>query len=359
VKVLFVTTSWPTEDSPLDGVFVREHAQAAAEFADVRVLHLHRAPGGLDRAGDDPPMWRLGYRRLPRPFSYAAFLLGPLRAMRGWSPDVVHTHSFLATLAALPLRRPVVYSEHWTVFLPESPHELSASMRRAAGFALKRADIVLPVSADLRDELAVLAPRARMRVVPNVVDERVFHPAEGTLEPERLLTAGLLDDGRKGVDIILEALAQASDAPGLDIAGDGEKRTEYEELATHLGLESVVTFHGLLTKPELAALMRSARLFVLGSRYENNPCVVLEALVSGLPVVATRVGGVPELVDETNGMLVEPGDPERLACAIAEALGRPFDRHQIARRAREQYGRDHVGAQLAEVYEECVSRRSR
>ena len=356
MKVLFVTTSWPTEKSPLDGVFVQEHARAAAEVAEVRVLHLHRAPGGLERVGDDPPAWRLGYRRLPRPFSYAPFLLGPLRAMRGWSADVVHTHSFLATLAALPLRRPVVYSEHWTVFLPESPHVLSAPMRRAAVFALKRADLVLPVSADLRDELSRLAPSARMRVVPNAVDERVFHPGDGTAEPGRLLTAGLLDDGRKGLDIVLEALAKAPDAPGLDIAGDGARRAEYEGLAARLELDGVVTFHGLLTKPELALLMRSARLFVLGSRYENNPCVVLEALASGLPVVATSVGGVPELVDETNGVLVEPGDPDRLARGIAVALERRFDRVKIASYARERFGRAAVAAQLRRAYEEALAR---
>jgi glycogen synthase len=351
MRVLFVTTSWPTEESPVDGVFVQEQARTVASFADIRVLHLHRAPGGLERVGDDPPVWRLGYRGLPRPFSYGSFLLGPLR-MRSWRPDVVHAHSFLATLAALPLRRPVVYSEHWTVFLPESPYELSAPMRRAAAFALRRADLVVPVSADLRDELARLAPSARTRVIPNVVDERVFHPGNGTAGAGRLLTAGLLNDGRKGVDIVLEALRQVPDTPGLDIAGDGARRAEYEELAIRLGLRDVVTFHGLLTKPALARLMRSARLFVLGSRYENNPCVVLEALASGLPVVATRVGGVPELLDETNGVRVDPGDPEGLARGITEALHRQFDRKEIARRARERFGREAVAGQLRDVYEE-------
>lgn len=355
MKVLFVTTSWPTEESPVDGIFVQEHARTAASFADVRVLHLHRAPGGLERVGDDPPVWRLGYRALPRPFSYGAFLLGPLR-MRSWRPDVVHAHSFLGVLAALPLRRPVVYSEHWTVFLPESPHELSTPMRRAAVLALKHADLVLPVSADLRDELARLAPSARMIVIPNVVDEQVFTPADGAAASGRLLTAGLLDDGRKGLDIVLEALAQAHDSPGLDIAGDGTKRAEYEQLATRLGLDGVVRFHGLLPKTALAGLMRSARLFVLGSRYENNPCVVLEALVSGLPVVATRVGGLPELVDESNGVLVEPHDSVRFAAGIAEALERRFDRSEIARQARERFGRKAVASLLRDAYEEALAK---
>lgn len=355
MRVLFITTSWPNEESPVEGVFVHEHAQAAADFADVRVLHLHRAAGRLERAGDDPPAWRLGYRRRPRPFSYAAFLLGPLRAMRAWAPDVVHTHGFLATLAALPLRRPVVYTEHWSAFLPESADELPAPMRQAAKLALRRADLVLPVSARLRYELARLAPSARLRVVPNVVNERLFHPGAAPGSSGRLLTAGLLNDGRKGVDLVLEALARAPGGLQLEVAGDGEKRPDYERLAATLGLDGVVQFRGLLSKPELAESMRGAGLFVLGSRYENNPCVVLEALVSGLPVVANRVGGLPELIDETNGVLVEP-NADAFAAGIAEALERPFERAEIARRARERFGRAAVAAQLRAAYEEALAR---
>src|SRR5205807_10105168 len=197
------------------------------------------------------------------------------------------------------------------------------------------------------------APSARLRVVPNVVDERVFHPGS-EVDPSHLLTAGLLNDGRKGVDVVLEAFSRTPGELRLDIAGDGEKRAEYEELAGRLGLDGVVTFRGLLSKPELAELMRGAGLFVLGSHYENNPCVVLEALVSGLPVVATRVGGLPELVDETNGMLVEPGDPDRLAAGIAAGLERGFDRSEIARHARERFGRDAVSAMLRGAYEEAL-----
>ena len=354
MRVLFVTTSWPTEDSPVEGVFVQEHAQAAAAFADVQVLHLHRAPGGLERIGDDPPAWRFGYRGLPRPFSYGSFLLGVLR-MRSWRPDVVHAHSHLAALAALPLRRPVIYTEHWSAFLPEGGDRLSAPMRLAARLALRSADLVLPVSEALRKELARLAPRTRMRVVPNAVDENVFHPG-GRAEPRRLLTAGLLNDGRKGLDLVLEALARKDGDLRLEIAGDGEMRAEYERLAGSLGLDGVVSFRGLLSKPELAESMRDSELFVLGSRWENNPCVVLEALASGLPVVANRVGGLPELIDETNGLLVEAPDPEQFAAGIEEALERQFDRQEIARRAHARFGREAVAAQLRTSYEAVLAR---
>jgi glycosyltransferase involved in cell wall biosynthesis len=358
LRVLVLTTQYPSEESPVDGIFVREHARAAAQAgADVRVVHLQRTPGRsglyeLRPEDDDPPLVRVRYRRFGRPLSYAAFLAGA-RAAAG-DLDVVHATSHLAALAGLTLRKPLVYSEHWSVFLPENPARLSAPMARAARFALEWADLVLPPSEAMRAALAAFAPRARLRVVPNVVDDELFRP--GRHEPSgRLLSAGLMgENGAKGYDLLLRALALLDGRAHLEIVGDGPRRGEYEALARELGVAERVRFAGLRPKAELAERMRSSDLFVLASRFENNPCVVLEAMASGLPVVATRVGGLPELVDEASGLLVEP-QPERLAARIAEALDRlaSFDRDAIARRARERYGREAVGRLLLRAYEDA------
>jgi glycosyltransferase involved in cell wall biosynthesis len=372
VRVLFLTTNYPSAESPVDGVFVREHARAAAEIADVRVLHLQRAAGrGLVDVGrtveEEPPAWRLRYRRFGKPLSVVGFLLGPLVAARrfrrhGWQPDLIHAHSFLSALAALALgkrlRIPVAYTEHWTIFLPENPAELTRPMRLAARAALRGADVVLPVSEDLAQALRRLEPGTRMRVVPNVVDERVFapgaeHEATGL---RRLLTAGLLDTDRKGVDLLLEALALLPERDGivLDVVGEGKLRPGYEALAERLGLADAVRFHSFEPKPALAERMRRADLFVLASRYENNPCVILEAMASGLPVVATRVGGVPEVVSPESGRLAEPLDPRSFAAAVGDALASDFDRQAIARQTRERFGRPAIARRLADVYAELT-----
>jgi glycosyltransferase involved in cell wall biosynthesis len=321
----------------------------------------------LDRiGGEEPPAWRVPYRRFGKPLAQLAFVLGPLALVRrfrreGWEPDVIHAHSFLSALPALLLgrllRRPVAYTEHWTIFLPENPGSLSGEMERLARLALTHADVVLPVSADLERALRRLEPRARTRVVPNVVDD-VFAPAPHTDgDPIRLLTVGLLDTPRKGVDVLLEALALVRDRERLrlDVVGEGELRPGYEELAERLGLADTVSFHALEPKAALAERMRHADLFVLASRYENNPCVVLEAMASGLPVVATRVGGVAEIVDRESGRLAEPLDPPGFAAALEDALRNDFDREAIAARARERFGRTAIARELAAVYAELVS----
>jgi L-malate glycosyltransferase len=378
VKVLFVTTNYPRPESPIDGIFVREHARAAAAHAEVGVLHLLRERGTRGLAelvrveDEEPPAWRIRYRRFGRPLSYAAFLSGAWRAFnelrrQGFDPDVLHANSHLSALAALALgrrhRTPVVYSEHWSAFLPDNPADLPIGGGLVAKTVLTRADFVLPVSEVMRAALERRAPKARFRIVPNVVDDELFRPNAHERRGRLLLTAGSLGvNGAKGVDYLLEALAllaPSDEALRLDVAGDGPLRPAYEAQAGRLGLADRVTFHGFRSKAEVAELMRRADLFVLASRFENNPCVVLEAMASGLPVVATRVGGLPELVDERSGLLAEPRNPESVAQRIAEAFDRDgFDRGEIARRARERFGREAIGTRLAEVYTEVVGRRA-
>jgi glycogen synthase len=377
VKILFLTTSWPRAESPIDGIFVREHALAAAERAEVAVVYLERAAAANGAVEilppgerESPPVWRVRYRRFGRPLSYVGFIAGALAARRrlrgrGFVPDIVHANSFLSALPALVLGRidkvPVVYTEHSTIFMPENPERLSPPMQLAARLALQRTDRVLPVSEALAEVLRKLAPRARLQVVPNAVDITLFHPDGRAAEERspRLLTAGLLDTDHKGIDVLLNALARLPDGSSvrLEVVGDGARRESYERLAQSLGLDETVAFSGLKPKPELAASMREADLFVLASRYENNPCVLLEAMASGLPVVATSVGGVPEIVDQASGILVPPRDPDRLALAIDAALGRlrSFDREAIAHRACERFSRDAVGGRLAALYSELTA----
>jgi glycosyltransferase involved in cell wall biosynthesis len=370
MRVLYLTTEWPNEAVPNNGIFVREFAHAAATVAEVAVIAIDRSRGGeglfeVTRLTEEQlPVWRVRYRRFPRPLSYLAYVLGTMSALRrakaaGFAPEVVHTHSFRATLlAALLVRRPIVYTEQWSIFLPDNPSELPPTLERAARVAFARARIILPPSDAMRRALEKLAPKAAFRVIPNVVDHESFPLRDGTLhgKPFRLLCAGMMTENRsKGIDYLLEAAALLAGRGRdfeLHLAGDGPRRAEYEALAQSLGIAERVHFHGLIPKPELSALMRRSDLFVLASRFDNNPCVIIEAMASGLPVVATRVGGVPEMVADGTGLLVEPHDPRALADGIDQAFERldEFEPAVISEYAATRYGRVAVADKLRDVY---------
>jgi glycosyltransferase involved in cell wall biosynthesis len=361
-RVLFLTTSFPSDESPAAGIFVLEHARAAAPHAEIAVLHLDRRHDarGITVHRDEKsefPTWRARYPYRPTALSafahIAAGVLG-YRAVRraGFDPDLLHAHFFLSALPAALLPRPLVATEQWTIFLPEDPGVLTPALRLSARAALRRARMVMPVSESIAAAMRRAGIRGPFRVIPNAVDTSLFTPGPGG-GGARLVTVGLLGP-QKGIDVLLRALAQLRERRRdvhLDIVGDGPGLADYEALTSQLGLTEAVAFRGLLPKEKIAGILAGSDLFVLASRFDNNPCVLVEAQAAGLPIVSTRVGGIPEIVDGF-GALVERDDPEALAGRIAEVLAgiEGFDRAAIATRARERYSTEKVGRELAEVY---------
>lgn len=365
LRVLVVPKWYPWPELPVFGAFCREHARALATRHDVVVLASLATPRpGFacfrleDAVEDGIRTLRVRYRRpFLRPAAMGFQLLGMLAALRrlrreGWRPDVVHAHMFEAAPPALVLGRRsralVAITEHYTGF---ARGLVTGYDRLLARLSFERADVVGPVSHELAGHLRALAPRARIEVVPNVVDTAAFTPPATARPPgQRLLNVAWLAE-KKGHRYLLEALTDIPDAT-LDVVGDGELRGELERRTAELGLDGRVRFLGELPKLEVAELMRTADLFVLPSLAENLPVVLIEAQASGLPAVATRVGGVPELVDDDAGTLVDPADAPALAAAIRATLERRsrFDPDTLAERARTRYGYEAICARWTEIY---------
>jgi glycosyltransferase involved in cell wall biosynthesis len=253
---------------------------------------------------------------------------------------------------------PLVVSEHYTGF---ERGLVRGSDLITARRAFRGADLLAPVSEELAERLRPLAGRTPMRVVGNPVDTEAFHPPDGAREegPPRLLTVAWLDP-KKGHRFLLDALPLLGrDDVTLDLVGGGELRPELEAQAARLGLTGRVRFLGPLAKEGVAELMRRADLLVLPSLHENLPVVLAEAMASGLPAVATRVGGVADLLDhEGAGTLVSPGDPEALAEAIRGRLDAPRpDPAELAARAAERFGYETLGRTWDEIYDELLESR--
>lgn len=199
------------------------------------------------------------------------------------------------------------------------------------------------------------APEISVGVIPNGVDATAFHPAtEATARrgPVRLLFVGRVVY-QKGLDVLLRALAALPHDLDyeLEIIGDGDARPALTLEAAQLGLAPRLTFAGWCERAHIAERYRAADLFVFPSRDEGMPNVVLEAMASGLPIVATAIAGSEELVREgENGHLVPTEDHTALSAALARLIRGAESRRAMGRASRERVEREYTWTRVAACY---------
>ncbi len=202
---------------------------------------------------------------------------------------------------------------------------------------------VVANSDGLRKLALTCAPSQVIDVIPNGVDlpgarRRAREPHDGL----RILTVSRLIE-RKGIDTLIEAIAALRiETISLDIAGEGPRRARLEQLVRDRGIGNRVRFHGFVRHDRLAALYSRADVFVLPSRAESCSMALLEAMGAGLPIIATQVGGTPELIEHgQNGLLTQSDDPAELAATILQLFHNPQRRDAFSaaslRRVQERF----------------------
>jgi glycosyltransferase involved in cell wall biosynthesis len=198
---------------------------------------------------------------------------------------------------------------------------------------LERALFTICVSWHARSQAMLWSPRqtwSKFHVVHCGVDLTEHRPPRGNPPGCRLVFVGRLDHV-KGLPILLDAvggLAARHPDIHLDIIGDGPERADLQALAIKAGLTDRVSFHGYLGQPEIRGLLAKADMFVMTSLVEGIPVVLMEAMAAGVPVVAPRITGIPELVEHgRSGLLYTPGNMADLMASITTLLNdRPFAR---------------------------------
>ncbi len=190
----------------------------------------------------------------------------------------------------------------------------------------------------------------RLHVLPSRIDVRRTEPGEPH-RPIRVATAARLE-AHKGIDVLVDACARLDGGVHLDVYGDGSLRLDLERRAAAANLD--VTFHGNVS--DVRERLLAADIFVLPSRGENLPITILEAMAAALPVVASRVGGIAELVDDgVSGLLVEPDDVAGLASTLAALVRDPQRLAGMGRagaaRVAERFDAADAGPEMVGLYE--------
>jgi glycosyltransferase involved in cell wall biosynthesis len=276
-------------------------------------------------------------------------------------PDVVHTHGYRPDLVDGSVARSLGIATVATVhgFIRGSlKGRLYEWLQRRS---YRRFDAVAAVSRPQVEELAAAGvPQARIHHVPNAwaVHAPPLPPAEARARlgvPEGVFHVGWVGRlGReKGADVLLDALALLRDFPLVaSVVGAGREEAALRAQAEALGIADRVRWHGLVA--EAGPLFSAFDAFVLSSRTEGTPIALFEAMEAGAPVVATAVGGVPDVVSPAEALLVPPEDPARLAEALRAVRGDPAAAAARARaagtRLRAEFGADPWLNRYEEIY---------
>ena len=368
--ILHVPSTLPDEEHPYRGIFKRAHIDCASRYVTQRVYYAYtlekrilRSLARNEERTCNGPTHRYAetLRRYPRMLAWQLWALLELFAWlkkRRHAIRLLHAHGTVwagiwCAILGRWFKIPVLVSEHSSAF-PLRNHPFL--IRQLARCLLPCVQAILPVTQNLGRAIRCCARSVPQHVVPNSVDTDYFAPTNfPPPQPLQVLFVGSLVPVKR-VDLLLQACArlQAERRIQLRLAGAGPLAEPLHALATSLGLGEAARFLGTISREQVREEMRQCHIVVLASAYESQPCVLIEAMLSGRPVIAPSVGGIPELgVDDTCGVLFEPGSVDDLTRAIrnlAEALPR-LSPDGISARCRSRFSYETVGRILVELYE--------
>lgn len=372
MHVLLIPSWYVTHYSPTTGSFFHEQAHALRKndvrvgviYPDLRSLRT-LGQGRLDRNAfrvtceDDEGIVTLRWNgwKIPK-FPRANRWLWMRWTLRLYEhyiqaagrPDLVHAHSAIwAGAAAAEIKRrfgvPYVVTEHASAY---GLGQIHARETKPIRTAFQNASQILTVSEALAGDIKHFTNARPVQVMPNLVDTSFFVPPPDTrsASPFRLLTVAYLHK-KKAIDVLLcayaRALAQGVDGI-LEIGGDGLERIALTNLAKQLGIEDRVRFLGLLSRSQVREAMQRANVLILPSHVEPFGVVLIEAMATGLPVIASRAGGPQEFINPELGYLTIPGDET----GLVKALQSVYDNYRLWQ-SRSQAIRSYVEMNFSET----------
>lgn len=352
------------------GNFIERHAEAVALINNVSVIHVcvnynQKEKLIIDVKNNKNVLSLIAYIKTSG-FLKINYFIAFVKAYQllyksKGKPEIAHLHVIYPSgLFALYLkyfkRINYIITEHWTGYLTSSNQIKNKWIHKLIA---NNASFICPVSENLAMQMKNIGFTNKFVKVPNVVDTDLFTNATKNNIKKRIIHISTLDDNQKNVtgliNVIAELLKKRNDFV-FEIISDGNQSSAQALCRNKNVSPDQIIFHGLKPIQEVAQILKNCDLFVLFSNYENLPCVISEALCSGVPVISTNVGGINEMITPENGILISKGNEAELKNAITSYLDGDtvFNSFEIRKKAVQEYSFEKIAATFNSIYEECV-----
>jgi glycosyltransferase involved in cell wall biosynthesis len=256
---------------------------------------------------------------------------------------------------------PFVLTEHWSGYFPGTKDGLnrkSLLIRFLTKLVIRNAERLLPVSDSLGCQIRDNWAAVPFQKIPNVVNTNFFYPSMTEPEGEFIfihISTLLYPKNPEGIIRCFKKLLSHGLKASLMLVGP--LNPQLQRLVSEAGLlpEKIICT-GEIPYEQVAIELRKSSALVMFSYYENMPCVVIEALCTGIPVIASRVGGIPEVIGENNGILVEAGNENELLEAMKKMITHYhlYKKEIISQQATAQFSYETIGRQIMQVYDDVL-----
>jgi glycosyltransferase involved in cell wall biosynthesis len=378
LRVLHIASWYPSEIHFSLGNFIKRHIQAIGKRHSGEVWYAAPTPGNRilpqpSNQQDGTIIERIRYfrQRKPEVYGMTKCLMKLAKETDMSSFDLIHLHvMFPAGVAAQKIavkwKLPLVITEHWTVYHNAHRGVLPFWKKMMIRKSSRQAQLICPVTEDLAHALRAFKIDVKMATIPNVVDTEVFNVGNevGSEEnsndkskPFQWIHVSSLNEEQKNIHGLIRAFSkslQLQQKMTLSIVGGGASDA-IQALIDELKLASVIRILGEMQIEEVAREMRESDALILFSNYENFPCVIPEAWSSGIPVLASDVGGIHEHMNAELGMLVPAGNETELSKGIISMVGKKseFKSQSIRNYAIENFNEQQISTAYSQAYQDA------
>jgi len=380
-NILWLPSWYPGKLDAFTGDFIQRHAIALSAFVPVHVLYIARDKNKLITDSVKIEAAQRGnlsetiiyyyspanaINTIDKYFSIRKYnsiykkYLNELIAKQGL-PAAVHVHvPYKAGLIALWMKRKFgidyFVTEHWAGYDKENPDNFFSrpwSFRHIVRKIIRNSKCVVPVNKDLEKKLKSIEPAIKTKIIPNTVDNSLFYLSQSISPVIKFVHYVSSYKGQKNTEGLLKVFSELHKKRNdWECIMYGPPDAKLVKIVEEYGLKDKVRFTGEIPYQKVAELVRTASVFISFSNYENQPCSILEALCCGLPVIATNTGGIPEIINSGNGILVDLKNEIQMLHAIETMMNNlnEFDRKIIAEDARKKFSYPEVGKLLLTLY---------